>query len=64
MIKFFKNFGARLEINVFKFKTTIENKISASLLPWKPTPMFGLWDVIKKITTFERKNVETYKVAE
>ena len=26
--------------------------------------MLSLWDVLQKIITFERKNVETYKVAE
>ena len=62
MTIFCKHIRARLEINIFKFKTTIENKISASQLPWKP--MLSPWDVLKKILTFERKNVETYKVAE
>ena len=41
----------------------IGNKTSASL-PWKPTPMLSLWDVLKKIRTFERKNTETYEEAE
>ena len=48
IIKFIKDIGTCLEINIFKFKTMIENKISASYLPWKPTPMLSLRDVLKK----------------
>ena len=65
IIKFIKDIGTWLEINIFKFKTMIENKISASERAHvKSMIIFRLYFELKKIITFERKNVETYKVAE